>query len=105
MSEIDTFLDRCGRDPCVWDLDRSLIQDLFNTRYEGVKVEGSIPERKQEQASRHFYMYQQYTSAIYGVLGRGVCIHYYQCIVEGIHSLAPDLNNDYTGHVDVIAPT
>ena len=50
-------------------------------------------------------MYQQYKSAIYGVLERGVRIRHSQCIVEGIHSLAPDPNNDYTIHVDVIAPT
>ena len=104
MSDIDTFFEKCGRDWCVWKLDKSTIVDLFNDRYEGEPVEGTVAERKQVQASRRFYLYQAYTRSLYGVLGRGVCIHHPPCIVEGIHSLAPDPMNEYKDHVDVIEP-
>ena len=104
MSDTDPFCDKCGRDPCVWELDKSTIVDLFNARYKDVKVEGSIAKCKQEEGSRCFYLYQQYTRKLYGVLGRGVRIRHPPCIVEGIHSLAPDPMNEYKGHVDVIEP-
>ena len=103
MSDVeDTFCVMCGRDPCVWDIDKSTVTDLFNTRYLGVKVEGSLVERKQAQAARRFYLYRAYTMTIYGVLGKGVRICHPQCLVEGIQNLAPDPADDYTGHVDVI---
>ena len=67
-------------------------------------VEGTVAERKQVQASRHFYLYQAYTRSLYGVLCRGVRIRHLPCIVEGIHSLGPNPMNKYKGHVDVIDP-
>ena len=80
------------------------IVDLFNDRYEGEPVEGTVAERKQVQVSWSFYLYQAYTRSLYGVLGRGVCIHHPPCIVEEIHTLAPNSMNKYKGHVDAIEP-
>ena len=97
----DTFCVLCGRDPCVWDIDKSTVTDLFNARYLGVKVEGSLVENK-AQAARRFYLYQAYTMTIYGVLGKGVRVRHPQCLVKGIHNLASDPTYDYTCHVDII---
>ena len=103
MSDVeDAFCVMCGRYSCVWDIDKSTATYLSNTRYPGVKVKGSLVERKQAQAVRRFYLYQAYTRTIYCVLGKGVRICHPQCLVEGIHNLAPDPANDYTGHVEVI---
>ena len=98
----DNFCVLCGRDPCVWDIDKSTVTELFNARYLGVKVEGSLLERKQAQAQRRYYLYRAYTMSIYGVLGRGVRIRHPQCLVDGINNLAPDPGDNYIGHVDVI---
>lgn len=42
----DTFCVMCGGDPCVWDIDKYTVTDLFNATYLGVKVKGSLVERK-----------------------------------------------------------
>ena len=89
--EEDSFCDICGRDPCVWVSDQETIINLFNTRYGNIPVEGSRDERKKQQASRRFYLYKEYTSHIYGVLGKGV----------SIQDLAPDPDGTYTGHIHV----
>ena len=96
----DNFCVLCGRDPCVWDSDKSTVTDLSNARYLGVKV--ALVERKQAQAARRFYLYQAYTMTIYGVLGKGVRIRHPQCLVDGINNLAPNPGDNYIGHVDVI---
>ena len=55
MSDVeDTFCVLCGRDPCVWDIDKSTVTYLFNARYLGVKVDGSLVERKNAQVARRF---------------------------------------------------
>ena len=42
--------------------------------YGNIPVEGSRDERKKQEASRRFYLYKEYTSHIYGVLGKGVSV-------------------------------
>ena len=86
--EEDSFCDICGRDPCVWVSDQETIINLFNTRYGNIPVEGSCDERKKQQASHCFYLYKEYTSHIYGVLGKGVRIRHPTCIIQGIQDLA-----------------
>ena len=99
--EEDSFCDICGREPCVWVSDQETIINLFNTRYANIPVEGSRDERKKQQASRRFYLYKEYTSHIYGVLGKGVRIRHPTCIIQGIQDLAPDPDGTYTGHIHV----
>ena len=70
MSDVeDTFCIICGRDPCVWDIDKSTVRDLSNASYLGDKIKGSLVESKQAHAARRFYMYQVYTGIVYGVIG------------------------------------
>ena len=99
--EEDTFCDICGRDPCVWESDQGLIHNLFESRFATIPVEGSLEERRKQQASRRFFLYKEYTNRIYGVLGKDVRIRHPTCIIEGIHDLALDPEGRYIGHVDV----
>ena len=97
----DCFCDICHRDPCVWVSDQEMIIDLFNTRYGNIPVGGSHDERKKQQVSRCFYLYKEYTSRMYGVLGKEVMIRYPTCIIQGIQDLAPNPDRTYTGHIHV----
>ena len=98
--EEDSFCDICGRDPCVWVRDEEMIINLFNTCSRNIRG-GYRDERKKQQASRRFYLYKEYTSHIYGVLGKGIRIRHPTCIIQGIQDLAPDPDGTYTGHIHV----
>lgn len=75
------------------------IQSLFNARFVTIPVEGTVLvlERMEVQASLR---YRAYARHLYGVLGRGARICCPQCIIPGIHELAPHSVGVYTGHRD-----
>ena len=45
-NELD-FCVLCGRSPCVWEMDRQQMVDVFNQRYGEIPVEGSVEERRE----------------------------------------------------------